>query len=129
MTIYVPIRTFSEANMREHWGKRAERAKKHRHAVWTAWRELSWCARRQLTDRVAGGQSVKLTLVRVAPRELDAHDNLRAALKACVDQITAELGLSNDRDHRLAFEYVQRRGNPKEYAVEITVEPCTKEAA
>jgi hypothetical protein len=64
-----------------------------------------------------------ITLTRVAPGELDGHDNLRTAMKPIVDGITDALGLKNDRDPRLTWAYSQQRGRAHEYAVDVRVEP------
>ena len=109
-TIELPIRTVSEANQREHWGKRAARAKKQR----------------SLTEArlfVEFGKAPKcppdcITLTRIAPRSLDS-DNLAGSFKAVRDGIQDWCGV-NDRD--LVFVYAQRRGKPGEYAVEIAME-------
>lgn len=64
----------------------------------------------------------RIRLVRVAPSDgLDAHDNLRAALKFVVDGITEALDFKNDRDPNLLWEYDQRRGRRREYAIEVTI--------
>lgn len=63
-----------------------------------------------------------VTLTRVAPSSgLDSHDNLRSGLKGVVDQVADWLKV-DDRDPRVQWCYAQRRGRPKEYAVEILVE-------
>lgn len=49
-----------------------------------------------------------VTVTRVAPGQLDAHDNLPGSCKAIVDAIAAWLGL-DDRDPRLSWQYDQRR--------------------
>jgi hypothetical protein len=66
--------------------------------------------------------SVTVTLTRVAPSSgLDPHDGLGPALKGVADGITDGLGLANDRDPRIVWAYAQRRGKPKEYAVEVVL--------
>lgn len=66
--------------------------------------------------------SVTITLTRVAPSQgLDPHDGLGPALKGVADGITDGLQLSNDRDPRITWAYAQRRGKPKEYAVEVVM--------
>lgn len=76
--------------------------------------------------RAGGSRSIwapaLVTVTRIAPRQLDAHDGLRAALKGVVDGIADALGLASDRDERVTWEYGQRRGKPWEYAVEIRIE-------
>jgi hypothetical protein len=67
----------------------------------------------------AGGCAI--TLTRIAPRELDAHDGLRSALKPVVDGVADFFGCK-DNDPRLSWQYEQRRGRVREYAVEIRLE-------
>lgn len=63
-----------------------------------------------------------VTVVRVAPSNgLDPHDGLGAALKGVIDGVADGLGLTNDRDPRVTWVLGQRRGKPKEYAVEIQI--------
>lgn len=62
------------------------------------------------------------TLTRIAPSNgLDPHDGLPPALKGCVDGVADWLGLTNDRDPRVTWQYGQRRGRKGEYAVEIAI--------
>lgn len=68
----------------------------------------------------------RITLTRIAPRELD-FDNLAYALKKCTDVVADWLlpGLAAGRadgDDRLKFELTQRKGSPKEYALEIKIQ-------
>lgn len=103
--VLAPVRTQSEANAREHWSKRSKRAAEHRqtaaNAVGPLWR---W----------------RITLTRIAPRKLD-DDNLARALKAVRDGVADALGL-DDGDERLTWRYAQRKGEPKQYAVEVRIE-------
>ncbi len=62
-----------------------------------------------------------ITLTRIAPLDLDGHDNLRTAMKPVVDGITDALGLKNDRDVRLTWKYDQERAGVREYAVKVSV--------
>ena len=116
MRLELPIRTVNSLNTREHWSKRAKRAKAHRNGV-------------AMVVRAAhGGRELKpsgaltVTLTRIAPRALDGHDGLPASLKACVDGVADALGLANDRDARVTWLYSQRRGKPRQYAVELLLE-------
>ena len=62
-------------------------------------------------------------LTRVAPRDLD-DDNLRQSLKAVRDFVAEWLGLSNDRDPRVRWEYAQDRDDrPRYQAARIQIEP------
>lgn len=100
----IPIQTVSESNRRDHWAKKAARAKLHRQ---TAWR----CA-------VAGIRNSPLPaiikLTRVSVRELD-DDNLRGALKAARDGIADRFKL-DDRNHLFIWQYDQKtvkKGSPE----------------
>lgn len=120
ITITVPIRTVSTVNMREHWATKARRVRAERMAVANLWSYMTrapWLT----AGMLAGGERARVTLVRIAPRDLD-DDNLRPSMKAIRDEIADRLGLRNDRDPRVAWMYEQRRGIPKQYAVEIHVE-------
>lgn len=62
----------------------------------------------------------KVTLTRIAKKQLDQHDNIRHAWKGCVDGICKMLGVKDDNDRRLIdFEYRQERG---ENAIRVEVE-------
>lgn len=78
-----------------------------------------WQARKVPPKLDAG---LLITLKRIAPSKLDAHDNLRTAMKPIVDGIADALGLPNDRDPRVTWAYDQGPRGVREYAVEITVE-------
>lgn len=104
-SIYLPIRTVSLANQREHWAKKAKRARKERQAAYL------------ITGRKLPSPPCVVKLVRVAPRDLD-DDNLRGSMKSIRDGIADRLGI-DDRDPSVVWEYDQQRGKPKEYAVII----------
>ena len=42
-------------------------------------------------------------------------------MKGVIDGIADGLGLKNDRDPRVVWHLAQRRGAPKEYAVEVLI--------
>jgi len=109
--VHLPIRTWSEANLRIHWGKRARRAKKQRQAA----RLLVRAARPALSETGA----VAITLTRIAPRALDT-DNLASGLKAVRDGVADALRL-DDGSSRLTWRYAQEKGKPREYAVRVEI--------
>jgi hypothetical protein len=121
MNFTLPIRAQNPNNTTEHWRKRGPRVKAQRAAAYLAthgdWRALEEAKTRLVT----GGLTV--TLIRVGPRAMDSQDNLRAALKPVVDGITDALGLKSDADPRISWAYDQRRGEPKQYAVEVSSAP------
>lgn len=110
LTVQFPCKTVSVLNKREHWSVRAKRAKNHRRETYLQLR----C--------VALGCDLPciVTLTRIAPRELDGHDNLSASLKACADGV-ADFLAANDRDPRITWRYAQRKGKAGEYAVEVNI--------
>lgn len=110
------IRTVSEANQREAWQAKARRVKDQRGAM-----TLALQAHFAPTSRVAwalGAQLVVL-LTRASPKPLD-DDNLRGALKAIRDAIAKWLGV-DDRSPLVRWEYGQKRGAVREYAVEVEI--------
>lgn len=106
MKVTVPARTYSLTNQREHWAKKARRAKNER----------SWAYTLTAGIRTLG-LPLTVTLTRVAPRALD-DDNLRGALKSIRDGVADRIGI-DDRDDRVTWRYLQRRGKAREYAVDI----------
>lgn len=104
--IKLPVATVSITNKREHWSKRSKRANGQREAAYLLTQPLS---------KMGLPMTVKLT--RISPRPLD-DDNLRSALKSVRDGVADRLKL-DDRDPRVKWEYDQRKGVPKEQAVEI----------
>lgn len=128
--LYVPVRTVSEMNLRQHWAIKAKRTTTQREIVRQTWLD-------RFLDRAGDVPDVSRTLrvefFRVSPRELD-DDNLRGALKGVRDEVAWQLGLpvknekkriADDRDARVRWEYGQRRGKPKEHGVEIIIREVT----
>jgi hypothetical protein len=105
--IYLPIRIKNPLNGdRLHWTKIAKARKSEREAAWYV---------------VPSGLKPPLTvtLTRIAPRMFD-DDNLGAAFKSIRDGIADKVGV-DDGSAQIAFKYAQRRGKPKEYAIEISI--------
>lgn len=109
--ILLHVRTWSEANQRGHWGKRARRAKKQRETA----RLLVRAARVVIPK----SGSLVITLTRIAPRSLDT-DNLASALKAVRDGVADALGV-DDGCARIEWRYAQARSKPGEYAVRVEI--------
>lgn len=112
VSVSLPIHTVSESNSRGHWSKRAKRARQQRSTVALVLRV------HLRSSNIALPVSALLT--RVAPSTGLDDDNLRAALKAVRDGVADALGL-DDRDPSVTWLYSQRRGAPKQYAVEISI--------
>lgn len=107
ITVALPLRLVSEANVREHWTKVARRAKRQRRLAGMA------APRMPLP--------VVVTLTRIGFQAFDT-DNLARAFKAIRDGVADRLGV-DDNDPGIAWRYAQRRGKPREYGIEITMEP------
>lgn len=107
LTYRWPIRTYSEQNCRDHWAKKARRAKSQRADAHLLFKACPLPA--------------AITFTRLAPRALD-DDNLVGAFKALRDGIADRLGVKDD-DPRISWSYAQVT-NPKDpsYAVQVTVE-------
>lgn len=108
----VPVRAVSTLNAREHWAAKARRAAAHRGAAHVALLAAS------VPSPPTG--PVRVLLTRIGPRRLDS-DNLAGACKAIRDGVADWLGI-DDGDPRVTWEYGQRRGKAREYAVEVEVE-------
>lgn len=117
------IKTVSEANAHEHWRARQKRAKAQRSAALILTSSYALQAgvmvRRGGAVELAGPMVV--TLTRIAPRALDS-DNLAGSAKHVRDGVADALGI-DDRNPIVEWRYAQRRGAPKQYAVEIRIEP------
>lgn len=107
----LPLRIISEANMRQHWRKAAERKKQHRSIARLFLQQYA---------RPIEPEHVKITLTRIAPRTLD-DDNLASGFKACRDGVADWLGI-DDGDKRLTWVYAQNKGKAGHYAAGIKVE-------
>lgn len=77
--INLPIRTFSEANSRDHWTIKANRYRRQKGVVALALKPL-----RNLLK-----MPCHITMTRFAPRKLDQFDNLPMSLKYILDSCCA----------------------------------------
>lgn len=98
----------------EHWSKRHARHKKYRNELIVM---KCACGRIELP--------CKVTMKRIAPRMLDAEENLPMAFKFIKDTLAMWMlgGASGkkDSDPRIKWEYAQEKGKPKEYAIVISI--------
>jgi hypothetical protein len=116
-SVTIPIdgmRLGAALNARVHWSKRAARAKKERAVVATVLR-CQW-----MPHDEGKGPPTTCTLARIAPRMLD-DDNLAGAFKSIRDEVAAFFGVDDGPKGPIAWRYEQRRGAPKEYAVQIAL--------
>jgi uncharacterized protein (DUF3084 family) len=111
VTVTLPIRTESEANLREHWAKKNKRVQAQRQAA----KMLTICHR----QKVKGCNSISVTLTRIAPRKLDT-DNLARSFKAVRDGIADGLNI-DDGSAQFQWSYAQEKGKPKEYSVRAEI--------
>jgi len=109
------LATANEANSSEHWTAKHRRHKKQKMAIKRAF----------LIDRPQITTPLRIVLTRIAPRELDGHDNLPASLKWIVDSIAAwfypgkAAGRADD-SKEIKWEYKQEKGSkPREYGLRI----------
>lgn len=113
----IPYKLFNAANKHEHHFDRAARVKKEKAM-------LTFVLRPQILNLKL---PVSITLIRIAPRRLDAEDNLPAAFKSVRD-IIASLFLPDlkpgmaDGLPCFQWKYAQQSGEVKEYAIRILIE-------
>ena len=110
LTISLPIKLASVANLRLHWAVKAKLAKSQRTRVRVA---LAGDAPNPPTPPIT------VVLTRIAPRKLDT-DNLASAFKACRDGVADWLGV-DDGHKDIEWVYEQRAAGPKVYAIEVEV--------
>lgn len=114
-TLGFPLYTCSESNAHEHWRKRQKRAKEQRGLT-------AMMCRAKLTRPTirVNGEPIRIRLTRVAPRKLD-QGNYQGSLKHVQDGVADWLGIDDRRDDLVRYEYDQKRGQPREYAVMVEV--------
>ena len=105
-TVWLPLRTVSEMNVRTHWATRAKRTKTARRTA------AALCP--------AASVPCVVTMTRHSAGTLD-DDNLRSALKAVRDGIADRLGV-DDADSRVEWKYEQAACKRGEYAVHVRIE-------
>lgn len=113
MKFTIPLRIRNPLNGSQgHWAVKAKRRKKERADMYVlcgaCWTNGEWPK-----------LPVTVLLTRIAPRKFDT-DGLAAAFKSVRDGIADRLGIDDGSD-KIIWQYAQRRGKPKEYAVEIEV--------
>ena len=108
--VHLPIRTVSEANVRECWQAKHRRAKGQKEAV-------GLMLNRYRRSLQAHGGRFYVTLTRVGVRKLDG-DNLQRSFKAIRDQVAETIGI-DDGSERIEWKYAQGKGK---YGVKVTIE-------
>lgn len=113
MIVKIPYKLFPIANRYEFWAQRAKRVKKEHTLVFSYIEELP-------------PLPVKITLTRIAPRSWDS-DNAIISFKNIRDAISimyfpgCPAGKMDETEY-FEWHYEQRKGEPKEYSVEIRIE-------
>lgn len=111
------IKTISEGNCSECRWVKQKRHKKQKRDIKKIF----------LVEKPNISLPCKVTLTRIAPGTLDAHDNLPMSMKWIVDSI-ADYIIPNqaagqaDDSKLIKWEYRQEKGKPREYAVRIEIE-------
>ena len=121
LNFFVPIKTVSELNLRQHWTKRHKRASQQKKGVALVLSQVDSEIALQLKKQALNGNLI-VELIRISPRKLD-DDNLQASLKAVRDEITKFIFPEKSYgrgDEMIKFEYKQKKGKAKEYAVEFS---------
>src|SRR5574343_1888991 len=110
LTISLPIKLVSVANLRLHWAAKAKLVKGHRSRTRVA-----------LSNEAPIPPSTPLAVVltRIAPRRLDS-DNLASAFKGVRDGVADWLGV-DDGHKDIQWVYEQRAAGPKGYGIEVEV--------
>ena len=107
ITVEIPMKTESLANLREHWRKTHQRAKTHRQAA--AFHLKHFGARQPPAPPLL------IRFTRLAPRPLDSDNNV-ISFKNLRDGVADYLGVP-DNHPGLTFEYAQAKS--AEYRVRI----------
>ena len=107
------VQVVSEANTREHWGKKFKRKKEQQDALRAAWKK----AAKKLPRPVAVPCVVRFT--RIGPQKLD-DDNLSGGFKGLRDSVANELGI-DDGSELVRWEYAQCAVGKRIYSVRVEV--------
>lgn len=107
LELFIPVKTVSELNVREHWSVKSARVKRQKINVWAEWYKA----------RPVIEFPCEVTLIRQSMRFLD-DDNLQGSLKAIRDQVADCLipGLAPGRadgDPKIKWHYSQEKGKPQ----------------
>ena len=107
ITVQLACRLVNAANTREHWAKRAKRAKLQR---WAA-HVMTLAAIQEAGFIWPVNKPLTITITRIGPgnRPMDKHDGLTTACKPIVDGVADALAV-DDGDARLTWTYAQKRG-------------------
>ena len=113
LTAWIPGHVPSVANLREHWAKRAKRAKAQRASAHYAFAD-------QYRMGLPDWHKARVTLCRYSPRPLDS-DNLVSCAKNFRDGVADRLGIK-DNDPRVTWLYEAKKHKDKGLFIEIALE-------
>ena len=102
VSVYLPVRTISEANQREHWAVKNKRKNQQQ--------QLTHMMLERVKAALKAKKWKRIKLTRFGKRDMDA-DNLAGSFKHVQDAIAAFIGVD---DGKIKWEYAQDRGD---YAV------------
>lgn len=100
-------------NLREHWAKRALRAKHHRGLA-----KMKTLSMLDYSDSLDGRETIHVKLTRKAPRKLDDDGNITGC-KHARDGIADAFGI-NDGSDRFQWSYAQEKS--KTYGLHVDIE-------
>jgi hypothetical protein len=111
--IILPVKTISEANVKEHWTKTHKRKKIQK----------NWVMHGMSSTKEKPRLPCQIKLTRLSSRKLDS-DNLQMAFKHIRDEIASYLipGLAPgraDADPRLDWQYAQEKSKEQKIKIEI----------
>ena len=99
VSVWVPIRLYSEANLRQNWRAVHKRTKSQREAVCLMFLPVRKCIPKP---------PLRVKIVRYGAKLMDS-DNLQRSAKAVRDEVAAIIGV-DDGDPRVKYEYDQVAG-------------------
>jgi len=105
------LRLGTGGNNRESWHAADRRKRREKESVWIFLRSQFGLVPPKLP--------LTITVTRVGPRTVDAHDNLPCACKYIVDEIARYLGV-DDANPQLTWKYAQEKS--QEFGVRIEIE-------
>lgn len=126
------LRIYSEANRTDHWRRKDARANDQRRRLMSHLL-VHASGLHHAADTPTARPPYIVTLTRIAPRPLD-DDNLARAFKRCRDTLCSWLLPHNrsnqhrtwadDSDGQIEWQYRQEKGEAKQYAVRVEIEPA-----
>lgn len=111
ITLHLPIRIYSNANMREHWAVKARRTKDQRAAGFVSLSDV-------LDFKPCQHDKIEITITRVGKRKLD-DDNLAGGCKGLRDGLAEAMGLD---DGGPWFTWIYKQEIGPQFGVHVGIE-------